>query len=201
MVGMHTVIILFSVSFISATEKSAKVCVTPTGNSTCSCTVPCHTFDYYVSHPGSELYKSPLLTVEFLPGTHIVKEAFSSVNHTGLYLVGSNAIVEIEHVDNTSWFSLNKSSNISFTNLNFELIDRSTTSRCESNYYIFHFESVSNLVFSHVNLTNPCGGGAYLLSTTEIKFAFVNFDTWLHGLNMFNVCSNNYTSGKIISLK
>ena len=192
MVGMHTVIILFSVSFISATEESAKVCVIPTENSTCSCTVPCHTFDYYVSNPGSELYKSPLLTVEFLPGTHIVKEAFSSVNHTGLYLVGSDAIVEIEPIDNTSWFSLNKSSNISFTNLSFELIDRSTTSRCETNYYIFHFESVSNLVFSHVNLTNPCGGGAYLLSTIEIKFAFVNFDTWLHGLNMFNVCSINY---------
>ncbi|CAI8032751.1 hypothetical protein GBAR_LOCUS18492, partial [Geodia barretti] len=137
--GVYVLVVsvLLSVSSLCSSEKTTKVCVIPAENVTCSCLVSCHTFDYYVSHPGSVLYQSNYLTMEFLPGTHVVKKYFSSWNRVGLYLVGrSDVTVEID-TDITSWFSLSESSNISFTNLNFELISSRGTSQCKSDHYIF----------------------------------------------------------------
>ena len=192
--------VLLSVSSLCGSEKTTKVCVIPTENSMCNCSDPCHTFDYYLSHPGSVLYQSDLLTMEFLPGTHIVKDTFSSWNFVGLYLIGrSDVTIQID-TDIESWFSLSESLNIYFTNLNFELISKKDVAKCElHNLYLFHFEDSSNVVFSQVNLTNPCGGGVYIKGKTEANFTFVKFDTLLHGLNLLETDGNVHVSNSILN--
>ena len=115
--GLSSFITIFVFSVSCSCDIGNWVCVIPTENSTCNCSVPCHTFEYYISNPASELYD---ITVEFLPGTHRVDKSFSSSNRTGLYLVGSdNAAIHIEYNGNASWFSLNESSNILISGLSF----------------------------------------------------------------------------------
>ncbi|CAI8020397.1 hypothetical protein GBAR_LOCUS12206, partial [Geodia barretti] len=136
--GVYVLVVsvLLSVSSLCSSEKTTKVCVIPAENVTCSCLVSCHTST--TMYPILDQYCTRAITYYGVStGTHVVKKYFSSWNRVGLYLVGrSDVTVEID-TDITSWFSLSESSNISFTNLNFELISSRGTSQCKSDHYIF----------------------------------------------------------------
>ena len=186
-IGLHvllSILFLLSISCLCKGENARKVCVVPTENSTCNCSVPCHTFDYYASHPQSELYIYNHLTLEFLPGTHKVENSFVSSNRTDLHLIGINASIEIYYDGNTSWFSLHNSSNISLSDLSFIWTQ---TSHQGPHVYVFYFSDVSNIMFSHFDLTNIWGGGMNLSTSNNVKFTLFSLYTWFHGFNMLNM--------------
>lgn len=189
------VILLLTSCAAFNSEESNRVCVIPTANSTCNCSVPCHTFDYYISQPDSELYQQNFLTMDFLPGIHTVSKSFSSSSHTGLHLVGVDASIKIVFdLNGTSWFSLRESLNISFSNLTFELGEQ-----CQSSQFLFDLESVSDISFTCVNLTNLYGGAVSLQSASRVVFRHFNSCTRYYGISLTNTCENVEISHSILT--
>ena len=170
--------------YLPLCQMSTKICVIPSEHSPCNCSVPCHTFDYYLSHAESELYSIDDLTVEFLSGVHQVKETFFSSNRAGLHLTGNNAMIDLRVNIKTSWFTLYNGSNITFSELDF-LWEGKDCDSC----YIVELHNVTDLKLSNVSMNSNCGGGVYLTSTQngKIELKNVTFSVWLNGLNMSNV--------------
>ena len=183
------IVILLSVNSLISHDWERR-CVIPTKQSFCNCSVPCHTFDYYLSNPDSELYQLDFLILEFLPGVHETTKTLSSWNHNGLHMIGNNATIDLKYNDNTSWFTLKESSQILFSDLNIQLIHIENATECRLNY-ILYFNDVE-ISLTNVILNNRCGGGIYLANTSSsvrIKFHNVTFFVWAVGLNMSNVNS------------
>ena len=178
-------IILLCANFTPC-QSAAKLCVIPTEHSPCTCSVPCHTLEYYLSQRNSEIYTESNLTLEFLPGIHLVNLTFSSSNRTGFSLTGSNATIDLTNLTTSSWFTLYDSSNISFSNLDF-LQER----KCDLQTYILDFHNITDLLLSNLSLNNRCGGGIHLSNTHTGKtvIEYVMFKVWYYALGMDDVNS------------
>ena len=167
-------------------QASTEHCVVPSEESVCTCNVTCHTLDVYLSSPG-DYFKSGV-TFRFLPGVHHVHNTFSGSNIQGLSFVkdDSHSSVTLILDPGSSWFNLQNSSGISFSELEIHM------NHDVSGSFMFNLTSVDDVIFSAIHLfynSNGTGGGMKIDGGHNISMHQIIYESY--GAYLFYVSNTD----------